>query len=350
MGFLIDMTEKGWVPDRVVRHGIRRLLAERLRTCEAQTVGHLEYGRARPIAVDTDAANQQHYEVAPEFFARVLGPRRKYSCCWYERENATLADAEESMLRLTCERAGLEDGMDILELGCGWGSLTLWMAEHYPNSSITAVSNARPQRETIEALARKRGLSNVTVKTADINSYRPEQRFDRVVSVEMFEHVRNHVVLLERIAQWLKPEGKLFIHVFCNRAHTYTYEDKGEADWMARHFFRGGMMPSYNYFHGLPVPFREDTSWMVNGSHYARTCRDWLALLDCQREDVEALFLRDLGKSGAAVQVQRWRMFFMACEELFAWDGGKEWHVGHYLLDPVPAEVSTELQAGVASL
>lgn len=340
MGFLIDITEKGWVPDPIIRGGIRRLLQQRLDECRTEVAPDLD--RERPIAIDTHAANEQHYEVAPAFFSRVLGPHLKYSCCWYDAPDKELASAEAAMLRTTCERAGIENGMDILELGCGWGSLTLWMAAQYPESRITAVSNSRPQRKTIESLARERGLDNVTVITADINQYRPEQRFDRVVSVEMFEHVRNHVVLLERVAQWLKPDGRLFVHVFCNRSHTYTYEDRGEADWMARHFFSGGMMPSYDYLPTLPAPFREVERWKVNGMHYAYTCRDWLARLDQQRDEVEKLFQRDLPPRVAAVQVQRWRMFFMACEELFAWNGGDEWHVGHYLLAPESVDGGTE--------
>jgi len=349
MSLPIHLAEKGWLPDTAIRFGIRRLLAQRLEDC-ARSPEVIPAETHRPIAVETDAANAQHYEVTPEFFRRVLGARMKYSCCWYGDDSTTLDEAETAMLRLTCERAGLEDGMDILELGCGWGSLTLWMAEHYPNSPITAVSNSRPQRETILALARERGLQNVTVKTADINRYRPEQRYDRIVSVEMFEHVRNHVILLERIAQWLQPEGRLFVHVFCHREHTYTYEDRGEADWMARHFFSGGMMPSYNYFRALPAPLAEESSWMLNGMHYARTCRDWLERLDRQRGDIEALFRADLSPGEAAVQAQRWRMFFMACEELFAWNGGTEWHVGHYLLAPQPNSSQASLRGGERAL
>ena len=333
MGVLIDITEKGWVPDPVIRGGIRHLLRKRLRQCQDTPKTRSGTNR-RTIAIATQEANEQHYEVDPAFFRHVLGPQLKYSCCWYDTEDSSLESAEIAMLKLTCERAGLEDGMDILELGCGWGSLTLWMAAHYPNSMITAVSNSSRQRETIESLAAARGLENVTVKTDDINHFRPDQCFDRVVSVEMFEHVRNHVVLLDRIAQWLRPGGELFIHVFCHRHHSYTYENEGESDWMARHFFSGGMMPSYDYFSKLPSPFVTARQWKVNGMHYARTCRDWLARLDGQSDDAMALFRTDLDMKDAAVQLQRWRMFFMACEELFAWNSGDEWHVGHYRLVP----------------
>ena len=339
MGLLIDLAETQWLPDTLVRTGIRRLLAQRLK--EITRSGAVRSTTAlTPIAVETQAANEQHYEVSPAFFETVLGPHRKYSCCWYDHPETTIGDAEAAMLTQTCTRAGLQDGMNILELGCGWGSLTLWMAEHYPNASITAVSNSHTQRATIEKLAAERGLTNVLVKTADINQFRPEQKFDRVVSVEMFEHVRNHVALLERVHQWLKPEGKLFIHVFCHRAYTYDYEDRGDSDWMARHFFSGGMMPSHHYFQSLAIPFVEKETWVVNGMHYARTCRDWLARLDANRELLLPLLSNGTNPAPPEVQLQRWRMFFMACEELFAYNEGTEWHVGHYLLSPTPAEAT----------
>jgi len=330
---LTNFAERGWIPDRLIRTGIRRLLVQRLKTA-SDPANVFQPTRDHPIAIATDAANRQHYEVAPEFYRRVLGPRLKYSCSWYEKPDTTLDEAERAMLDLTCRRAGLQDGMNILELGCGWGSLTLWMAENFPNSTITAVSNAALQRATIEALALERGLTNVRIITSDINAFQTDDSYDRIVSVEMFEHVRNHVTLLERIAQWLTPEGRLYVHIFCHDRFSYTYEDQGKNDWMARHFFSGGMMPSFHYFQTLPVPFRNEASWRVNGLHYARTCRDWLARLDADRPAVEAIFARDLGPAEAAVQVQRWRIFFMACEELFAWNNGDEWYVGHYLLGP----------------
>ena len=344
MSLPIRLAERGCLPDSVIRFGIRRLLAQRLKQCRRAPQA-IPTDLQKPIAVATDQANEQHYEVDPAFFEIVLGPRRKYSCCWYTTPETPLGIAEEAMLRQTCEHAGLEDGMDILELGCGWGSLTLWMAERYPSSHITAISNSKPQRETIEALARDRGLTNVTVKTADINRFRPDNRFDRIVSVEMFEHVRNHVLLLERIAQWLKPEGKLFVHIFCHDQYTYTYEDQGESDWMTRHFFSGGMMPSFNYFKSLPVPFTVEQAWPVNGTHYARTCRDWLRRLDERRGSVETVLRKDLSPVEAALQAQRWRIFFMACEELFAWNGGKEWYVGHYLMAPKTSAVQEPIPA-----
>ena len=349
MSLPIRLAERGCLPDSLIRYGIRRLLAQRLKQCRRSPQAILT-DLQRPIAVATDQANAQHYEVDPDFFEMVLGPRRKYSCCWYTTPETPIDIAEEAMLRMTCEHAGIEDGMDILELGCGWGSLTLWMAERYPNSHITAVSNSRSQRETIAALARERGLNNVAVKTADINRFRPDALFDRIVSVEMFEHVRNHVVLLERIARWLKPEGRLFVHIFCHDEFAYTFEDQGESDWMARHFFSGGMMPSFDYFNSLPVPFTVESAWPVNGAHYARTSRDWLRRLDEKRGAAEAVLRKELTPVEAALQAQRWRIFFMACEELFAYNGGKEWYVGHYLMAPrvsarqaAPAALATAL-------
>jgi cyclopropane-fatty-acyl-phospholipid synthase len=333
MSLAIHLAERGFLPDALIRFGIRRLLSERLRQCQRSVQGVVT-DRQKPIAIATEAANHQHYEVDPEFFQVVLGPHRKYSCCWYDAPETPIDAAEEAMLRLTCERAGLRDGMEILELGCGWGSLTLFMAQRFPNSRIVAISNSAPQRKTIEALARARGLTNVTVKTADINQFRPDALYDRIVSVEMFEHVRNHTLLLDRIAGWLKPGGKLFVHIFCHDRFSYTYEDEGANDWMARHFFSGGMMPSYNYFRELPVAFNVEEAWPVNGTHYARTCRDWLRRLDRNRDHVEAIFRRTMSPGKAAVQAQRWRIFFMACEELFAWNGGQEWYVGHYVLSP----------------
>lgn len=340
MSLPIRLAERGCLPDGLIRFGIRRLLAQRLRQCRRAPQAPIT-DRQKPIAVATEDANEQHYEVDPEFFQVVLGPHRKYSCCWYTTPETPIDIAEEAMLRLTCEHAGLEDGMDILELGCGWGSLSLFMAERYPSCRITAISNSAPQRETIEALARERGLDNLTVKTADINRFRPDALFDRIVSVEMFEHVRNHTLLLDRIAGWLKPGGKLFVHIFCHDKFTYTFENEGDNDWMARHFFSGGMMPSFNYFRELPVDFQVEQAWPVNGVNYARTCRDWLHRLDRNRGHVEAIFRRTMTPVEASLQAQRWRIFFMACEELFAWKGGQEWYVGHYLLSPTALNKST---------
>ncbi len=338
---LVTVAEHGLVPDAALSLGIRSLLARRLRReraggAEARAARRAELlnvMRAAPVAVDTDAANRQHYEVPAAFFERVLGPRLKYSACLWPDGVATLAAAEEAMLALTCERAELADGQDVLELGCGWGSLTLWMAEHYPASRILAVSNAASQAEFIRDRAAQCGLGNIECVTADVREFDPGRRFDRVVSIEMFEHMRNWEQLMRRIAGWLTPEGKLFIHIFCHRDNAYLFQTEGAVDWMGRHFFTGGLMPSED----LPRYFQEDLvlegQWRVNGRHYARTCRAWLRRLDADRTAARDIFSGEYGPGEAARQVQRWRLFFMACEELFAWKGGEEWFVTHCLFE-----------------
>lgn len=328
--------EQGRVPDWLVRRGIRKLLNTRRRDLESQspglTIARLHAAVAsQPIAVSTHAANDQHYEVPAQFYESVLGPRLKYSCCYWEHGTATLAEAEDNSLRITAEHAELADGMNILELGCGWGSLSLWMAEKYPQSRITSVSNSHSQRRFIEATARDRGITNLDVVTADINVFRSIEAFDRVVSVEMFEHMRNHERLLDSIDSWLRPDGKLFVHVFCHRTTPYLFETDGAQNWMGRHFFTGGMMPSEDWLPGCSEQLHVDKQWQWNGSHYAKTCRVWLDNLDAAAEDLQPIFTKTYGRPDAIRWRQRWRMFFMACEELFATDGGNEWYVAHYL-------------------
>jgi cyclopropane-fatty-acyl-phospholipid synthase len=334
MTLTLALAERAWLPDGLIRWGIRRQLKQRLRDSSRQAAALQDWvdrTRSAPIAVHTDAANQQHYEVPPEFFQLVLGPRLKYSACWWETAQ-DLPAAEEDMLDLTCRRAGLADGQTILELGCGWGSLSLWMAEKYPRSRIVSVSNSKPQREYIEGQCRQRGLGNLRVVTADMNVFQPKGVFDRVVSVEMFEHMRNFEALLKRIAGWLQPQGKLFVHIFCHKEHAYPFEDAGDDNWMGRHFFTGGLMPSFHYFDKFTHDLKVQEQWAVNGQHYARTAEAWLHRLDAHHAEALAIFQRDLGPKHAGYQVQRWRMFFMACAELFAYHEGSEWLVGHYLL------------------
>ena len=339
MNGLVSLMERGMVPDAVIRTGIRRLLLKRLRD---EGSGDRETDRQRqreffaelrrsPLAVATGAANRQHYELPPEFFTRVLGPRRKYSCCLYTPGVTDLAVAEEAMLRLTCQRAGLADGMDILELGCGWGSLTLWMAEEYPHARITAVSNSAPQRRFIEGECRDRGYTNVRVLTADMNTFATDGAFDRVVSVEMFEHMRNYAELLRRIAGWLLPDGKLFVHIFCHREFAYPFETEGDDNWMGRHFFTGGIMPSDHLLFYFNDHLAVEDHWRVGGRHYRQTCEDWLQRMDVGRPRI-AEILRGAYGAEAGIWFQRWRVFFMACAELFGYDGGNEWFVSHYLL------------------
>jgi cyclopropane-fatty-acyl-phospholipid synthase len=284
-----------------------------------------------PVAEVPEAANEQHYELPPEFLGLFLGPRRKYSGCLFEHERSTLAEAEEAMLALTCERAKIADGQRILELGCGWGSLTLWLAEHYPDADIVAVSNANNQREFIERQAAERGFQNLTVITVDMNDFEPEGEFDRVVSVEMFEHMRNWKELLRRISTWLAPEGKLFVHVFSHRTLPYLFEDT----WAAERFFTGGVMPS----HDLLLRFADDMavkeSWIVPGTHYARTLQEWLKKLDTHRDEALAILGRDgRSDSEAKALLGGWRLFILSTDKIWGYRGGNRWLVSHYLLEP----------------
>ena len=337
---LIELVENGRIPDLLTRAGIRLLLLQRLRE-QAQEVPDQEWQammtfveemRQSPIALHTQEANEQHYELPPRFFELVLGSHLKYSCCHFPEGVTELEHAEASMLTLTCERAQLQDGQQILELGCGWGSLSLWMAKHYPNSSILAVSNSQPQCEFIESRARELGLTNLSVQTCDMNDFSTEQRFDRVVSVEMFEHMRNWQSLLERISNWLKPEGKLFIHIFSHRHYAYAFSSEGDSNWMGRYFFTGGIMPSNDLLLYFQKDLLLEQHWVLSGVHYQRTADAWLQMMDSQKGEILQTFRETYGK-GADIWFQRWRMFFLATSEVWGFRGGNEWLISHYLFN-----------------
>jgi cyclopropane-fatty-acyl-phospholipid synthase len=341
----VSWTESGLVPDSVIRAGIRRLLDRKRKEIGS---GNVEFAanvtnrfvammNESPIALVPHLANEQHYEVPAEFFEQVMGDHLKYSCCFWPNDTASLSDAEVAALELTVKRAGIEDGMKVLDLGCGWGSLSLWVAEHFPDTAVTSVSNSSVQRDFIVRQAEDRGIGNIEVIVCDMNDFSTEKQFDRVVSVEMFEHMRNYGELFCRIDGWLLPEGRFFMHIFCHRSTPYEYIDKGPTDWMSRFFFSGGIMPSAD----LPLRFADhlsiDKRWHWNGQHYERTCNAWLENMDARKAEIMPVLKSCYGEDGASLWWQRWRIFFMACAELFGWDEGAEWYVGHYLFRKLSA-------------
>lgn len=340
----LAMAEKGYAPDATVRAGIKWLLKDRLHEIHAArpdlaaelTNRFVDSVQSAPIALVPELANHQHYEVPAEFFALVLGRHRKYSSCWWPPGVDNLDDAEDAALDATCARAQLVDGQSVLELGCGWGSLTLWMAEHYPKSQITAVSNSTSQRQFIQGELARRNLRNVQVITADINHLRLDARFDRVVSVEMFEHLRNWPTAFHRVSEWLKPGGRFFMHVFAHRTTPYAFEVRDESDWMSRFFFSGGMMPSDDLALHFQQHLRLVNRWRWDGTHYERTANAWLANMDRRRAQVYPVLGTTYGEKNAALWWSRWRIFFMSCAELFGYERGQQWWVSHYLFEPRP--------------
>lgn len=335
---MIDhLLAKGLLPDWLIRRGIRRLLRQRLREIAhpspaTQVMGFAAELHTLPIAINTADSKTQHYEIPTRFYQKCLGPRLKYSSGYYEHAHSSLAAAEEAMLTLTSERAQLADQLDVLELGCGWGSLTLWMAEKYPRARITGVSHSRTQREHILAEAARRGLANVTIITCDMNDFVPAPgQFDRVVSVEMFEHMKNWPRLMARIADGLKPGGLFFAHVFVHARFAYHFVARDETDWMSKYFFTGGLMPAHDLFACFQDDLQLVSSWKVNGTHYARTAEHWLQNMDAHRADLRPLFVRTYGAEAADQWWAYWRVFYLACAELWNYDQGREWHVSHYL-------------------
>jgi cyclopropane-fatty-acyl-phospholipid synthase len=337
----IQWTEQGLVPDGVIRHAIRGLIRKRIAALdsgdsERMAQRKMEFLRGMnhsAIAPLPHKANQQHYELPAEFFRNVLGAHAKYSCGYWNPGVGELDSAEAQALQITVGHAGIEDGMDILELGCGWGSLTLWMARAFPASRITAISNSRSQQHYIEGRARDEGLDNVRVQVHDMNDYVCLEKFDRIVSVEMFEHMRNYRALFGRISGWLKPGGRFFLHIFCHRDVPYAFEDRNAGDWMSRYFFSGGMMPSDD----LPLHFQEHlrllTHWRWDGRHYEKTANAWLCNMDRRREILWPILEQTYGADFTRQWWMRWRMFFMACAELFGYADGQQWWVSHYLFE-----------------
>ena len=339
MSVLDTIVEKNIIPDWILRSAIWFICYLRIVEQKNKNGGAEYHEKQRfieslfsaPIAIVPEKANEQHYEVASDFYDLCLGSRKKYSSCYWDEQTRTLDEAEEKTFLLYAERAKLSDGQDILELGCGWGSCTLWIAEHFPHSCVVGVSNSNSQREYIDGQAKKKGLTNIRILTCDMNQFSIDDRFDRIVSIEMFEHMRNWPALFSKVSQWLKDDGMFFLHVFTHKTFAYAYEDSGSSDWMARYFFSGGMMPSDD----MPLHFQEElilkNHWRLSGTHYEKTARAWLDMLDKNRTEALPVLSRTYGHGEELKWLSRWRIFFMACEVLFGYKKGSEWGVSHYL-------------------
>jgi cyclopropane-fatty-acyl-phospholipid synthase len=350
---MIGTAERVPLPDLVIRAAIQRLCsrtATRLASGNAESdASFADEMAARAIAEYTDEANARHDEVPAAFFARVLRPNRKYSSCFYKEPESTLQEAEEEALRQTVEHADLADGQSILELGCGWGSLSLWMARQFPHSQITAVSNSRNQRQYIEAEAEKRGLKNLQIITQDMSVLDPERTFDRIVSVEMFEHMMNWRELMARVKSWLAPDGRFFMHIFSHRSGAYLFDRADGEDWIAQHFFTGRVMPSHHLIRQYQDLFEVEKEWRWSGTHYQRTAQDWLVNFDAHRDQIEAI-LRNVYGSDTSLWMRRWRWFFLATSGLFGYAGGSEWGVSHYRMRKAQNTVVLPRESGASSI
>jgi cyclopropane-fatty-acyl-phospholipid synthase len=336
---IFDLLEKNVVPDFLIRMGIRKLLAARL---QEENKGSIEKNREAlqnyiqslknsPVAIHTKDANEQHYEVPTEFYKLCLGSRLKYSGGYWPDGVNTLDASENIMLDLSCQRAQLKDGHSVLDLGCGWGSLSLYIAEKYPNCKITSVSNSRTQKEYIDGVCKSKGFQNVTVITQDMNEFSINQTFDRLMSVEMLEHMKNYEVLFSRFSKFMKEDALFFIHIFTHKEYAYPFEVKDETDWMSKYFFTGGQMPSDDLFLYFQKDLVLQNHWRVNGQHYQKTSEAWLSKMDANQDKIMPIFEATYGKENAVKWWVYWRVFYMACAELWGYKSGEEWLVSHYL-------------------
>ncbi|PWN47408.1 S-adenosyl-L-methionine-dependent methyltransferase [Violaceomyces palustris] len=357
MDFAYAALDKGLIPDFALRRAIRALNRQRLASLALPSpnysqhiegkLAYIDSLKKSEIAIETDTANEQHYQVDTEFMLSCMGKRAKYSCCLYQRGDETLDQAEEAMLESYCEKAKLKDGQDILDLGCGWGSLSLFLAEKYPNSRIRSLSNSKTQKLHIDSVAKARGFKNLEIFTGDVKVFEfdPDQ-FDRILSIEMFEHMKNYSELFRKVSRWLKPHDDqdppyLFIHIFCHKTTPYHFEQ--DDGWMSQNFFSGGTMPSHDLFLHFQQDVKLESIWWINGKHYAKTSEDWLKRQDAANRNGRAVAsLREDAKKKGKEEIEgektfyRFRVFYLACAEFFATNDGEEWGVGHYLFTRRP--------------
>ena len=327
---------RGLIPDFLLRRGVRGQGKQRLRMMENSDLekeykNFLKEASSGEIAVHTDDANNQHYEVNSDFFQYCLGENLKYSCCYWNDDTFSLDDAEDIMLDMYCKRSKIEDGMNILDIGCGWGSLSLYLAKKYPKSKVTGVSNSSSQKMFIDGVAADRNLRNLKIVTKDINYFDTEDKFNRIISIEMFEHTKNSKKLMNSINDWLKPNGMFFMHVFAHKDNPYYFDTSQDNAWMAKYFFTGGMMPNHNLFRDLESNLDYQKSWMLSGTHYEKTSNAWLDKMDLNKQNIIELFKKNNGNAIAKRKFHFWRLFFIACAEIFGYDNGAEWVVSHHL-------------------